>query len=331
LDGLGLIKHRREEKRMAQECRICGNERKNKFYQIEERMFGLGESFEYLECRRCGTLQLNTRDLDMGKYYPNYYGAFRAGEDKFAGKTNYVIRRILTKLLVYFNYSVSNRVNRLFDGEFTYLQCFFGSRVKYKSKILDVGCGSGRWLAKLADVGYQNLTGVDLYNHNKIRKFDFIQGDIFSVPTQKKFDVITFHHSFEHMDDPQRILERCRELLEDHGMLIIRIPVMGKYAWKKYGIYWSQIDAPRHLFLYTEKSLSYLLKKCGFRITRVQYDSQAFFQMTASEIYRDTKWSMVMARKRSDIEKRNKRYEKLVDKLNKMCEGDQAIFVIRKL
>jgi SAM-dependent methyltransferase len=317
-------------KNMGNRCRICGNTKRNKLYQIEERMFNMGEDFEYLECSRCGTLQLNIRGIDFGKYYPANYGGFNTGV-KEKGKAERIVSRIIAKTLTNLNYSLSNRLNDFLGGKFDYLQCFFGLKIKRTSRILDVGCGSGEWLAKLSALGYENLTGVDLYNHNKNREFEFIEGDIFSVPTKKKFDVITLHHSFEHMDSPEKNLLGCKALLADNGILIIRIPVMGKYAWKKYGTAWAQIDAPRHLFLYTEKSLNYLLKKCGLKLTAIRYDSNYLFQIGASEIYKKTRLSLQMARRKGDLDEISTQDKKLVRRLNQRKNGDQAIFVIKSL
>lgn len=314
---------------MGKKCRICGNIKGNICHNVEERMFNMGENFEYLECSRCGTLQLNTREIDFNKYYPPNYGGFYI-ENGSTGKIEQVIYSFFARMLIHFNYSVSDRLNCLLNNKFDYIQCLFGLKVNKKSRILDIGCGSGEWLIKLSKLGYQDLTGVDLYNHNKIKKFNFIEGDVFSVSDNQRFDIITLHHSFEHMDFPEKILSRCRTLLKDNGVLIIRVPVMGKYAWKKYGIFWAQIDAPRHLFLYTEKSLNYLLIKCGLKLSCIHYDSNSFFQIKASEIYKNTKISLQNAIRRGDMDKKNVHQEKIVKRLNRTCNGDQAIFVIKK-
>ena len=298
---------------MEKRCRICRNTEGNRCHEVKERMFNTGDSFEYLECSRCGTLQLNTRDIDFGKYYPNRYGAFSASE-KDTGRMEQIIHKAIARALIRLNYAVSNKINYLFKNRYDYIQCLFGLKIKSRSRILDVGCGSGRWLARLSDIGYSDLTGIDLYNQNKVKKFDFIKGDIFSVPDNQKFHVITLHHSFEHMDFPEKILRKCRVLLADNGILIIRIPVMGKYAWKKYGTFWSQIDAPRHLFLYTEKSLNYLLNKCGLRLIHIHYDSKALFQIKVSEIYKNTKLSLEMIKRRGDFYNKDERQEKMAKK-----------------
>lgn len=56
-------------------CKICTNKIDNKIYKVKEMMFGLGDSFDYLECHNCGYLQIVEIPSDMKKYYDlnNYY------------------------------------------------------------------------------------------------------------------------------------------------------------------------------------------------------------------------------------------------------------------
>jgi hypothetical protein len=39
-------------------CKICSNSTNNRICRIPERMFDLGDKFEYIECSNCGTLQI---------------------------------------------------------------------------------------------------------------------------------------------------------------------------------------------------------------------------------------------------------------------------------
>jgi 2-polyprenyl-3-methyl-5-hydroxy-6-metoxy-1,4-benzoquinol methylase len=72
------------------------------------------------------------------------------------------------------------------------------------------------------------------------------------------------HHSFEHMDNPCGVLKQIDKLLNPDGELLIRIPVSDSFAWRKYGVDWFQLDAPRHFFLHTTKSIALLAKNSGF-------------------------------------------------------------------
>ena len=54
-------------------CKICRNSKNNKIYIVHERMLNNGNTFQYLFCDRCGTLQLIDEVVDIGKYYQEDY------------------------------------------------------------------------------------------------------------------------------------------------------------------------------------------------------------------------------------------------------------------
>src|SRR5205085_10674982 len=132
--------------------------------------------------------------------------------------------------------------------------------------------GTGKPLQVLYQFGFRNLTGADA----------FIDADIFypnGVKVYKKsleelepaFDLITLNHSFEHLPNPLESLLEIGRLLEKDKFALIRIPIVN-FAWEKYGANWVQLDAPRHLFLYTERSFRLLAEKAGFTVEKVIYD-----------------------------------------------------------
>jgi hypothetical protein len=98
----------------------------------------------------------------------------------------------------------------------------------------------------------------------------FIESDIFypnGVKVYKRslpeiepfFDLVMLHHSFEHLPDPR---ESCGNLQSFAARVNLSDPDSGRaFAWEKYGVNWVQLDAPRHLFLYTERSFRLLAKK----------------------------------------------------------------------
>jgi SAM-dependent methyltransferase len=137
----------------------------------------------------------------------------------------------------------------------------------------------------LREYGFHKLLGVDPYIDDDIsypngvrvlkRSLDDIAGP---------FDLVMFHHSFEHLADPQAMLGRVHEVLGRGSYALIRMPVVGK-AWRDYGVDWFQLDAPRHLFLFSEQGFRHLATSAGFAVERVTYDSTEF-QFWASEQYR---------------------------------------------
>jgi hypothetical protein len=64
----------------------------------------------------------------------------------------------------------------------------------------------------------------------------------------------------------------------------VAVPVLGQ-AWEVYRTDWVQLDAPRHFYLHSEKSMTRLAQKAGFAVHSVEYDSGTY-QFWGSEQFR---------------------------------------------
>lgn len=318
-------------------CRICQNAVNNCILTAREMMFGTREAFDYFECGECGTVQI-VEVPDLSLHYPDNYLSFDSDVPVAKTLSRRLGARIAGSYLlrgkgIFGKYIVTKkpRFKELYP---VYLRDF-PLGIDFDSRILDFGCGVGNLLQSLYYFGFRNLTGADA----------FIEKDIF-YPTgvkiykrrldeiDSKFDLIMLHHSFEHFPDPLESLRQILPMMEKDSFLLIRIPVVN-YAWKKYGVDWVQLDAPRHLFLYTEKSFRYLAEMAGFKIENVAYDSGSFqfwgseqyaqdISLTDPESYWMDKESKLFTAEQ--IEK----WQDEADKLNVSGEGDMACFYLRK-
>ena len=64
----------------------------------------------------------------------------------------------------------------------------------------------------------------------------------------------------------------------------MRIPVADSYAWRRYGVNWVNLDAPRHLFLHTPDSMKRLAEQTGLTISDLVFEGNAS-QFIASDQY----------------------------------------------
>ncbi len=265
-------------------CIICNNQNDNKVFAIKELQLGLKESFNYQLCSNCGTMQLLDVPEDLGKYYPNedYYSfnlKLQISEKANALrkiKTDYLLfgkQPILGRLL-----SIGYKMNELYDWvKFTH--------AKYDDAILDVGTGNGSLLGRLFNIGFKNLTGIDPFiNESKdYGSVKVLKQTIFEV--EKQYDVVMMHHSLEHMFEPLNALKQIYKITKPGGRVLIRVPMMGNYGWKTYGEFWCGLDAPRHIFIPSEKGLKKLATDAGFTINKFYYDSFDYV-IWASEQYK---------------------------------------------
>ncbi|MBK8810592.1 MAG: class I SAM-dependent methyltransferase [Acidobacteria bacterium] len=320
-------------------CRICGNAANNRIHLAREMMFATRDEFEYLECGACGTVQI-VEVPDLSPYYPKDYYSFSVGS-----KT-YIEERLQRRLAAPFvgRYLMTGRgtIGKFLFGKAPWFEERFPAWLRdpvltldFKSRILDFGSGNGALLRDLKRFGFQSLTGADA----------FIEKDIV-YPTgvrvlkrtlaevEGEFDLVMLNHSFEHLPDPEASLTLIGKLLAPEGRCLIRIPV-ASHAWQTYGVNWFQLDAPRHLFLFTERAFRDLAARSGFEVLMVVYDSD-LMQFVVSEQYaRDIPMHDDRAY-RGEVSTSIFTPEQIADwtteagKLNAEGRGDQACFYLRR-
>lgn len=313
-------------------CRICSCDESTEIIEAREMMLGLNELFKYFQCLECGCLQIIDPPEDMSKFYPlNYYSYTKVKNCCFSLKSNFIKQR---DQFAVFNKGFFGRILYYFFPDES-LKIY--SEIPVYSQILDVGCGSGFLLSRLRQIGFVNLKGIDPYIRESIRySSELIIEKKNLCELSGKYDLITYHHSFEHIADPLIELKKVYQLLKESGLCIIRIPHVDSFAWNNYKACWVQLDAPRHLYLYSRKSLSLLANSANLVIEKIEHDSTAF-QFWGSEQYRkgvfltdDRSYSRNPGKSgftKGEIRKFSKRAKEL----NNQNFGDQAIFYIRKL
>ena len=272
------------------QCEICQNSSGNKIVVAREMMFGYRDKFEYLECSSCGCLQLRDKPANPGRYYPQDYYPTTRSVQRGALKRRLSHERakyclegtsLIGKLLL----RMYGRPTCGIFGDPDYYVWLRKCHITFGSRIADVGCGAATLLHRLHADGFSDLTGIDPYIKSNIvfdAGFKVLKEEIYNL--DEKFDLIMLHHTFEHLAEPLRVLQHLYRLLTPNGHVLIRIPIASSFAYKKYGTNWVQLDAPRHLFLHTIKSINILAAQAGFKLTEVAYDSTDF-QFWASEQY----------------------------------------------
>lgn len=301
-------------------------------------MFGTREEFEYLECNGCGTLQISEVP-DLAPHYPAEYLSLGDVDDIYlAGNWR---RRVAARIAGGFFRSGRGLIGRLVVERKPDIAVFFPESLlpvplRPDSRILDVGCGTGRLLQILHYYGFTDLSGADAFIARDIAYPSGVRIKKASLAElEGKFDLIMLHHSFEHLPSPQDAIENIHRLLAHDGTALIRMPVTG-FAWEKYGVNWVQLDPPRHLFLFSERAFTRLAEEAGFAVEKVIYDSTAF-QFWGSEQYLlDIPLNNPRSHNQPDggevfDTKQIEAWQRQADELNVQGRGDQACFYLRKI
>ncbi|HEU4726102.1 MAG TPA: class I SAM-dependent methyltransferase [Candidatus Eisenbacteria bacterium] len=311
-------------------CGICGNAESNRVVRAKEMMFGLQDPFDYLECSRCGCIQLLEVPSDWSRYYPPNYYSFQPSRE---GSLKRMLKRLRSRQALG-DRSVLGAILLRKWGVPPFVRWIEPAGLRWDDAILDVGSGSGQILGDMSAAGFSNLTGVDPFipadatMANGVRLLKRRLGEV-----SGSFDFVMMNQSFEHMDDPKsRLLEAAR-LLPAGRMLLLRIPVAGKFAWREYEADWVQLDPPRHLFIHSEESIRILAASAGFTVREIRYDSDSF-QFWGSEQYRrgiplhDARSYAVDPARSSFSPRQIDDYQGRADALNASGDGDQASFYL---
>lgn len=320
---------------MINSCPICKSNILIELY-IKEMMFGTREIYLYKECQNCFTLFFaDIKERKTNTLYKNdKYYSFNKNICQMG-----IFKKFIRKQRVNYLLWKKGRLGKILQKVKPIVIPNWLLNIKlsnYCDKILDVGCGSGNLLFILNNLGFDHLTGIDIYLENDLvsKGVSLIRKSIFEL--SGKYSVIMFHHSFEHMDNPKEVLDYAYKLIEDDGCIVIRIPVKDSYAWDLYKENWVQIDAPRHSFIFTRESFSHLIQQTGFKITHSYSDSYSL-QFWGSEQYKknislfDNKSYSISPLDSLFTKKQIDEYEQHSHNLNIDNKGDQAVFILRKL
>ena len=328
------------EKNMSAACLVCGDTREKIRIVTREMMFGTREKFEYVQCAGCGCLALSGRPADMARYYPADYYSFSGYVPQRDNTLLKFLRRRRAAFLIKDRDIIGRLVCAVKPLELLlveYASWLRNCHAYFDSRLLDVGCGKGRFVRELAWNGFTNLVGVDAFiNVDKISEPGIIirRGSINDV--EGHFDCIMLHHSFEHMDDPLAVCRHIVRLLKKDGYALIRMPTVSSYAWEHYKEHWVQLDAPRHIFLHSLESMKILADKAGLIIRDIVFDSTDF-QFWASEQYqRDIPLNDPRSYGRNHAagiftEEQITEFQQKAAQLNAQKQGDQVcVYLTRK-
>jgi len=165
--------------------------------------------------------------------------------------------------------------------------------------ILDVGCATGAFLEMAKKEGY-SVEGLELSKWSseiaKKRGIKIYRKRLDALAKQKpkSYDVITLFGVIEHFEEPVKEIQAIQKLLKPGGLLVVwtgdinSLPskLLGKKWW-----YWQG----QHIQYFTEKSLTYLGKLCGFqhRSTKI-YPFIATYELMGNYLGRYSKRSLLM-------------------------------------
>jgi ubiquinone/menaquinone biosynthesis C-methylase UbiE len=134
--------------------------------------------------------------------------------------------------------------------------------------ILDIGGGSGRFAIPLSEKGGHvtvlDISGkaIELLN-KKSSGIKTIVGDGETYQFKGKYDCILVIETIEYIKDIESFFKKCRELLNDNGIIIVTM--CNRHSYKM--LHPHRRTRPWSYFA-TEYDFKMILEKCGFKIVK---------------------------------------------------------------
>jgi SAM-dependent methyltransferase len=90
-----------------------------------------------------------------------------------------------------------------------------------------------------------------------------------SVP-RNSFDAVTLNHVIEHVHDPIGLLNACGQVLKSTGRLMVVTPNIDSLGHRWFRRAWLHLDAPRHLLLFSPRTLRESARRAGLQVQEVR-------------------------------------------------------------
>ena len=290
-------------------------------FPVVEKMHGTGEVFHYSECPSCRSMTLTFVPLDLDAYYPGDYYSFTAAPLPQRSRLTLCARRLRTRAAM--SRLMPRRWAARAGGVPDWLVAL--RPLRRDSRLLDVGGGGGRLVARLRRMGYQASSGVDPFVDatNEFVDKQSIQ------ETHGSFDVVMFHHSLEHVPHPAADLLRASSLVGDDGRILVRLPVAGMEAWEIYGADWVALDPPRHLSVPSVAGMHAIAARCGLEIESWWCDATGNGWWASELVRQGIPHSSPLAAEVMPAERR-KQFAAIAADANRRQVGDTAGFILRR-
>lgn len=232
-------------------CPVCGDPRSRDFLCPTDHTVS-HEHFPIRECLACGFCFTSPRptQAQIGNYYlsPDYI-SHAAKATGFRDHIYHLVR------------------HRTIQAKHRLIK-----RTHPTGTVLDIGCGTGDFLAHLQAKGYAAM-GVEVSPQARAiaqgKNLDVVP-DLEHIPPTGRFDVVTLWHVLEHLADPKGTLAKIHALANDGALLVIAVPDRTSWDAQHYGPDWAAWDVPRHLSHFRRQDLQRLLTNSGFVLQSVR-------------------------------------------------------------
>jgi 2-polyprenyl-3-methyl-5-hydroxy-6-metoxy-1,4-benzoquinol methylase len=278
------------------DCALCGAAGDLHHGDLRDRHFSAPGEWSLLACPRCGLVWLDPKPApeDLDRLYRDYYTHEEGEGDSLIVRG---IRRGIPAMRQGYRDRVPSASERALGSILSLVgplrelaeRGTLGLCASQRGELLDVGCGNGRYLEQMGELGWQ-VSGVERDARGAAVAGAQIGGDRVHADLEaagraqpEGYDVVTLSHVIEHLLDPIDTLAACRAVLKPGGLIVIATPNLASLGHRQFKRNWLHLDPPRHVFLFDPTTLATVVERAGFAKSRVTTpSSSAHFVWRAS-------------------------------------------------
>lgn len=256
-------------------CPICAAPARYDF-SGRDLMFDLHQPFDYYRCTGCGTVfQHPMPDMaTIATFYPSNYSVY--DEQARSRKIGALRRAVLRGTRGYRHLPVPWPARIVATVAAPFMPADTPEFVP-GGRLLDVGCGNGRYLSTMRSLGWQ-VQGVEFSDEGvrvcRLAELPVHHGDLASAHfPDASFDLITVRHVVEHIPAPHPFFAELARILKPTGLLVVETPNVEALGRNWLGANWYANDVPRHLILFSPQGLALLARKHGLECIAIDQET----------------------------------------------------------
>ena len=232
--------------KMTVSCVLCGAD--------DYTLVDVQRGYRIVECRQCGLVYLNPRPSPewLARSYQDYLPSDADGVANWTRMMAGLYRTARRRLI---------------------------QRYPSGGRLLDVGCAYGHFLEIMRGAGWQ-VEGIEICEPVVAacrRKGLQVQTATLATADlpPMRYDAVTMFYVLEHVTDPMKGLRKILASLKPGGFCLVRVPDTTPIVKTlvRLGRQTELYDPPYHLFDYSPRVLTRMLRETGFENVRIEIDA----------------------------------------------------------
>lgn len=247
--------------RASQTCKLCGTQGNILYEGLTDQLFGAPGVWSFRQCpnANCGLVWLDPMPIeaDIAFAYRRYYT-----HKSDRAKSN-IVSKTYRSLLNFWE-GMTGQSDERNAMQLRYL----GDRLP--GNLLEIGCGAGDYIATMRTLGW-TVEGVDFdpvacQCARDMNALTVHEGTLESAEYEdNRFDAIVMNHVVEHVFDPVALFKESRRILKPNGLVVVVTPNIDSWGHGKFRDCWRGLEPPRHIHIFSPKTIKSAAKLAGFR------------------------------------------------------------------